>query len=221
MTVFGKNNMTKISSNSSSLPVLGKYTDLIIIPLSTFHIPHFSNKAGVVMDEKYVIKPTKNQLFGRLALIVLIAIPLTALFVFMIIDMLSGTIKPDQIFLLLVSIIFTLGLTVFVITTIVNTVRDLSGKGKRIEVDGDRISVISPKKTAGHYFSEISSVSYDDCTKPEIKYIGLTIHFGNNESYQVIRFEENFDKLLSHLENMKLAERDEDFYKPVKNIKWL
>lgn len=173
------------------------------------------------MDEKYVIKPTKKQLIGRLALIVFIMIPMTALFVFMIIDMLNGTIESDEILFPVLSIIFALGLILLIIAVIANTIRHLIGKGKRIVVEGEKIIFISPKKTKEHYFSEISSVSYDDCTKPEIKYIGLTIHFGNNESYQVIRFEENFDKLLSHLENMKLAERDEDFYKPVKNIKWL
>ncbi len=173
------------------------------------------------MDEKYVIKPPKKQMIGRLALIVFLMIPMTALFIFLIVDMLSKSIKPDQIFLLGVSVLFTLGLTVFIIAAIANTVRHLSGNGKRIVVDREKIFFLFPKITKEHYFSEISSVTYDNCTKPEVKYIGLTIHFGSNESYKVIRFDENFDKLLRRLENEGLADRDEDFYKPVKYYKWL
>ncbi len=173
------------------------------------------------MDEKYVIRPTKKQMVGRLALIVFLMIPLTVLFVFMIIDMLSGTIKPDRILLLSVSVIFTLCLTVFIIAAIANTVRNLSGKGKRIVIDGEKIDFISPEKIKKHYFSEIISVSYNDSTKPEVKYTGLTINFGSSESYYVNRSEENFNKLLYRFEKEGLVMRDEDFYKPVRHLKWL
>lgn len=173
------------------------------------------------MNEKYEIRPTKKQMLGRLLLIFCVAVPIAVLFIILDVNVFFGGFKVKNVFLIIVMAAFTIAQIIFIIAALANTFAYLSGKGSRIIIDGERITAVKGKDTKEYTFSDIRKVEYDQSAKPEYKYLGLTMHFNNNDNVKAIRFHENFDKLLYALEKEGLVQRDEDFYKPVKLYKWL